>query len=273
VTSVPIDPAIVEYYLSFLPDPESARRRLDLVTLDEPDLRPLTEKLVGRPDVLNRIRSFVGDQDDAHLVTFKVTAHERALSEALAIPLYGSPPELQWLGSKTGSRRSAREAGARVLEGSEDLWSIAEIEKGIEIIRAHAPHAEAVVIKLNNGFSGQGNVIVELAGPPRPLPEMKTVFCAPQENWLSYEAKIEAEGAIVEELVRREEMVSPSVQLRITPGSPVEVVSTHDQILGGPRAAPTIRLLASSSPAWDRSATSRRTTSPRPALSAKRHRR
>ena len=30
VTSVPVDPAVVDYYLRFLPDPEHARRRLQL---------------------------------------------------------------------------------------------------------------------------------------------------------------------------------------------------------------------------------------------------
>src|SRR5918992_1832632 len=38
VTSVPVDPSVVDYYLSFLPDPASARRRLHMVTID--DSRP-----------------------------------------------------------------------------------------------------------------------------------------------------------------------------------------------------------------------------------------
>jgi hypothetical protein len=54
VTSAPIDPAIVDYYLSFVSDSGSARRRLELITLDDPDLRPLTEKLLARPELLDR---------------------------------------------------------------------------------------------------------------------------------------------------------------------------------------------------------------------------
>jgi hypothetical protein len=233
ITSIPVHPAIIDYYLSFVPDADRSRRRLELITLDDPDLRPLTEKLLARPDLLDRIRT-LGQPDQTHLVPFRVTSHEQALSDALTIPLFGPPANLEWLGSKTGSRRIGREAGVRVVEGSEDLWSMTQIEEAIERIRAHAPHAEAVVIKLNNGFSGQGNVIVELNGPPRPLAEMATVFCAAQENWPSFAAKVEAEGAVVEELVRGEGMTSPSVQLRIIPGQPVEVLSTHDQILGSP---------------------------------------
>ena len=233
-TSLPIDPAIIEYYLRFLPDPESARQRLELVSVDEGGGRPLSQKLLDRPDKIKELQAAAGDSDDAYLLPFNVTLAEQALSDAVGLPLYGSPPHLFSLGSKTGSRRVAREAGVAVLEGWEDLHSLEEIEHAIELIRARSPHADAVVIKLNNGFSGQGNAIVELDGHTSPLPASATTFCAAEETWPAYTSKIAAEGAIVEELVRHEPMVSPSVQLRIAPGGAVEVVSTHDQVLGGP---------------------------------------
>ena len=234
VTSLPVDPAIVDYYLRFVDDPVDARRRLSLVSVGDGSTGPLSEKLLRAPAALEEVRARAGDPDDAYLLPFNVTTAERALSEALRLPLYGSPPHLFWLGSKTGSRRTARQAGVSVLEGWEDLWSLEDIEHAIELIRARSPHADAVVIKLNNGFSGQGNAIIELSGPTAPLPAADTTFCAAEETWPSYERKIGAEGAIVEEVVRREPMVSPSVQLRIAPGGTVEVVSTHDQVLGGP---------------------------------------
>ncbi len=234
VTSLPIDPAVVDYYLRFLPDAADARRRLELVSINDPEVMPLSQKLLRRPDAQARLRELAGDRENAYLISFNVTDFEKALAESLGLPLFGPPPELAWLGSKTGSKRSARQAGTRVLEGTEDLWSLRDIERGMELIRAHAPHAEAVVVKLNYGFAGQGNAIVELENPQRQLAESRTVFCAPNESWASFEAKIQADGAIVEELVRREEMVSPSVQLRVTPGAPVEILSTHDQILSGP---------------------------------------
>jgi hypothetical protein len=234
VTSLAVDPAIVDYYLRFVPDPAGARRRLHMLALDDPAIGPLSEKLLHHPGALEELRARAGGPSDAYLLPFNVTAAERALSEALRLPLYGSPPHLFWLGSKTGSRRTARQAGVSVLEGQEDLWDLEDIEHAIESIRARSPHADAVVIKLNNGFSGQGNAIVELSGPTTPLTRSGTTFCAAGENWSDYAAKIGAEGAIVEELVRHEPMVSPSVQLRIAPSGEVEVVSTHDQVLGGP---------------------------------------
>src|SRR5918911_984002 len=49
LTSMPVDPAIVDYYLGFLPDPAGARARLHLVSADDPAPRSLTAKLLDRP--------------------------------------------------------------------------------------------------------------------------------------------------------------------------------------------------------------------------------
>ena len=50
----------------------------------------------------------------------------------------------------------------------------------------------------------------------------------------AYLAKLEERGGIVEERVVGDELRSPSVQMRVTPVGQVEVLSTHDQVLGGP---------------------------------------
>jgi hypothetical protein len=92
----------------------------------------------------------------------------------------------------------------------------------------------AVVIKLNDGFSGQGNAVVDLAGLNGSLQDSPVVFCAEDESWPSFAAKIAAGGAVVEELLDVPGMVSPSVQLRILPGGQPLVLSTHSQVLGGP---------------------------------------
>lgn len=60
------------------------------------------------------------------------------------------------------------------------------------------------------------------------------MFCAADESWPSFEGKIAAEGAIAEERLAGPGIASPSVQLHISPEGCVEIVSTHDQILGGP---------------------------------------
>jgi hypothetical protein len=234
VTSVPVDPAIVDYYLAFLDDPEGARSRLTMIAVGDEEPRALSEKLLRDESVLEEIRRAAGDPDQAYVLSFNVTTLEMTLSERLRIALYGPHPDLIALGHKSGSRRIAREAGVEILEGAEDLGSVDEVERAIASLRDRHPDAEAVVIKLNEGFSGQGNAIIDMGHLASPLHESKTTFCSDAESWPSYAQKIAAGGAIVEELERHPAVVSPSVQMRIAPSGAFEVVSTHDQILGGP---------------------------------------
>jgi hypothetical protein len=150
------------------------------------------------------------------------------------LPIFGPHPDLVPLGSKTGSRRVARRAGVPVLEGSEDLTSVEAVEAAIRRIRSARPEAGAVVVKLNDGFSGQGNALIDLADVVSPLSDSTTTFCAAGESWPDFAEKIAAGGAIVEELVQAGGVTSPSAQVRIAPGGSFEVISTHDQVLGGP---------------------------------------
>jgi hypothetical protein len=232
ITSLPVDEAIVEYYLRFVPDPAGARRRLQLVVVGEDSGRALTAKVLDAPSVIEQVRAVVDGAEHAYIQPFNVTELESQFADLVDLPIFGASPELASMGSKTESRRAARKAGVAVLDGEEDLRSVGELEAAIEGLRARRPHTEAAVVKLNDGFSGQGHAIVELAGFSS-LERAPITFIAEEESWPSYAAKVESGGAVVEELVRVPGLVSPSVQLRINPGGAVEVVSNHDQILGG----------------------------------------
>ena len=50
----------------------------------------------------------------------------------------------------------------------------------------------------------------------------------------TYMKKLQERKGVVEERIMGEEFRSPSVQLRVTPLGKVELLSTHDQLLGGP---------------------------------------
>lgn len=232
VTSLPVDPDIVDYYLSFLPDPDHARRRLRLLSVGDPEPCALSAKLLANPQVLDEVRAAAGG-GDAYVLPFNVTDLEAAVCDRLALPLFGPSPGLVELGSKTGSRRVARQAGVAVPDGDEGLYSMDEVEDAISALRARRPDVDAVVVKLNNGFSGQGNAIVAVDRLASTGLAAATAFCADEESWPSYAGKVANEGAIVEELVRHSGLESPSAQARIAPGGAYEVVSTHDQILGG----------------------------------------
>ncbi len=234
-TSTAIDPAIIDYYLRFVPDPADARRRLVLIDAGDAELGWLTAKLLSDPDVLNRLREAIGDPARARLLPFIATPVEHELADALGVAVDGPRSELGVLGSKSGARKVARRAGVGVLPGSEDLFTIDEVTAATTALVAGEPAPEAVVIKLNDCFSGLGNAILEVDGLADPLPTSKTLFCSPDESWPTYIAKMAAQGAVVETLLRDPELRSPSAQLRISPTGVVEILSTHDQILGGPQ--------------------------------------
>ena len=234
-TSMAIDPAIIEYYLRFVPDPADARSRLRLVDAADGDLGWLSAKLLSDPAALTRLSEAIGNPAQAYLLPFIATPVEHELAEALGVPVDGPRPELRALGSKTGARKAARQAGVGVLPGSEDLFTVEDVTDAITALAARRTEMEAVVIKLNDCFSGLGNLILEMDGLADPLPTSKSVFCSEEENWPSYIAKMATQGAVVEELLRAPELRSPSVQLRISPAGALEILSTHDQILGGPQ--------------------------------------
>ena len=233
-TSTAIDPAIIDYYLRFLPDPADARRRLVLIDAGDAELGWLSAKLLSDGEVLSRLRDAIGDPARARLLPFIATPVEHELAEALGVAVDGPRSELGVLGSKSGARKVARRAGVGVLPGSEDLFTVDDVTAATTALVAGHPRPEAVVIKLNNCFSGLGNVILDVDGLADPLPTSKTLFCSPEESWPTYIAKMATQGAVVETLLRDPELRSPSAQLRISPAGVVEILSTHDQILGGP---------------------------------------
>ena len=234
-TSTAIDPAIIEYYLRFVPDPADARSRLHLVDAGDEDLGWLSAKLLSDRAAFARLSEAIGDPARAYLLPFIATPVEHELAAALGVPVDGPRPDLRAFGSKTGARKAARRAGVGVLPGSEDLFTVEEVTAAITALADSRTEVEAVVIKLNDCFSGLGNLILEMDGLADPLPTSKSVFCSEEENWPSYIAKMATQGAVVEELLRAPGLRSPSVQLRISPAGALEILSTHDQILGGPQ--------------------------------------
>jgi len=245
VTGQTIHPDIVDYYLDLMPGviASHARRRLFLVSPMEATARPLARKLLDRPRMLERIRSLVLDPDRAHLVPFMTTWADRELAMRLGIPMYGADPKDAWLGTKTAGRRLFAEVGVHHPLGREDLRTREDVGEAIATMRTEKPDLEAVVLKHNEGVSGFGNAVLELGSLPPPgdpgeraaiLALLEAVKPEPAVGASAgYFDTLAAEGGIVEEMVRAAELRSPSVQLRITPLGKVELLSTHDQVLGG----------------------------------------
>jgi hypothetical protein len=246
VTSSPIAPSTIDYYLSMLPQRirRNARSRLTLVALGEPTARPLSEKLLARPGVLERIRRSIAHPDVCYVSPYITTPLEREVAIELGIPMYGADPRLSYLGTKSGSREVFARAGVPHPLGAEGITSVATAVDGIRKLRAAKPRLTRIVIKLNEGVSGDGNATIDLGGLPQPgaadeseRVAQRVATLAPEATGVTAAAflsKLAVIGGVIEEWIDGREVRSPSVQLRVTPSGAVEVLSTHDQILGGP---------------------------------------
>jgi len=243
VTSQTILPSIIDYYLDLLPGviPSHARQRLFLPSPMDGSVRPLSDKLLDRPRLIQRIRSLIMDPDRAHLVPFNTTNREKELALRLGIPMYGADPNFFPLGTKSGSRKIFMDEGVPYPLGRENITSEDELFKAIVDMRVAKPCIEEVMVKLNEGVSGEGNAVIDLRGLPslfvkstleERLRGMK--FELQGITYDSYMKKLQERKGVVEERIVGEEFRSPSVQLRVTPLAKVELLSTHDQLLGGP---------------------------------------
>jgi hypothetical protein len=230
VTSQPIHPRVLDYYFGLVPelDTPEARSRFVSVSLVDGRNEPLARKLLERPGAIRRIRGLVGDPEVALILPFCMTSDEMRLAIELGLPIFGGHPALNWLGTKKGSRRVFEEEGVAHPTGLE-VDGRGDLQDAFAELRRRG--ARRAVLKLDEGVSGLGNALVDLAADGHPR---RTIALEDQELTLDeYLDALDDEGGIVEERIDGEDFRSPSVQLRISPAGQVDVMSTHDQILGG----------------------------------------
>ncbi|WOD38777.1 peptide ligase PGM1-related protein [Nodosilinea sp. E11] len=250
VTSMPLHPSIIDYYLELLPGiPSShARDRLTLFAAYDSSRKPLSQKLLERPRLLDRLRKAVNPQR-AYMTCYNSTPWERDLSLALGVPLLALDPDLLYWGTKSGSREIFRRCGIPHPIGSELVFNQQDLATVTAEVWEQDPSLKRMVIKLNEGFSGEGNAILDLrtlqpvapgnAGHRDRVQAIAAAFTdlsfqCDTETWDHFAAKIPVLGAIAEAFIEGDHKESPSVQGRITPLGEVEILSTHDQELGGP---------------------------------------
>ncbi len=242
VTGQAIHPDIIDYYLDLLPGVISshARDRLFFVSPMEARYRPLSRKLLDRPRLIERIRDLIPDTDRAHLVPFMTTWDDRELAMRIGIPMYGADPAHAVYGTKSEGRKLFAAAGVRHPTGFEDLHTRRDVTDALRDLIDRLPGLRRAVIKHNEGVSGFGNAVVDLTTLPENPSDgdfealLDTIPVDAHVGGVDgYFGMLEREGGIVEAMIDAESISSPSVQLRITPLGEVEVLSTHDQILGG----------------------------------------
>ena len=230
VTSQPVPKCVVDYYLDLIrTDRSDLWKRLTLISLGDPSPRPLTQKILDRPLTVERLRRTIADAERTHLVPFNTTELEERLAIELGIPMYGAASRVASLGTKSGGRRIFAEEGVphprgREVRGASDvLDALAELD-GFGV-------TGDVMIKLNEGVGGLGNAVLDLGASRSDVAGHLRVEGGDGERFLR---ELDREGGIVEQRLSGTDFRSPSVQFRIAPGGDVELLSTHDQILGGP---------------------------------------
>lgn len=249
VTSQPLPPIVIDYYLQLLPGiPFShARDRLLLFSTYDSSTTPLTQKILERPRLMERIRQSLR-LEKSFMICYNSTTLERDLSVQLGVPLLAADPDLLYWGTKSGSRQIFAECGVSHPDGSELVLSAEDLAEAAAELWERQPSLQRIVVKLNEGFSGEGNAMLDLKPLQHKAPgcashkERVAAICdrfpflsfqAKNETWSNFSSRIPELGAIVEAFIEGEEKRSPSVQGRITPTGEVEILSTHDQILGG----------------------------------------
>lgn len=250
ITSQPLHPSVIDYYLQLLPGiPFShARERLLLLSTYDSSLTSLSQKIIDRPRLMERIRQAI-NRDRSYMICYNSTFAERELSVRLGIPLYALDPALLKWGTKSGSREIFAEAKVPHPDGSLEVWNSTDLATAAAELWERQPTLQRMVVKLNEGFSGEGNALLDLRPLQNAAPETASHadrvaalqtgfeslrFEAKNETWTNFSRRIPELGVIVEAFIEGEEKRSPSVQGRITPMGDVEILSTHDQILGGP---------------------------------------
>lgn len=263
ITSQPVSPLVIDYYLHNLPDVavSNARKRLVLLSPQDGSDRPLVDKVLERPWFIQSIRDHIPNLDLAHLVPFLTTDLERELALQLDIPMYAADPRHFALGGKSGARRLFAALGLSHPLGVENITDETGLVAAIMAMRGQKPSLRRVITKLDQGVAGMGNAVVDLRGLPPPGDEDEAAAVAerlramtlelPEITYHDYMAGA-AGGAIVEEMIEGDIKESPSVQLRISPLGTVEVLSTHDQLLGGPSGQRYLGAVFPADPAYSR---------------------
>lgn len=246
VTSQPLHPEIIDYYVGLLRGmPQRvARSRLLLIALNDSSPRPLTQKILERPRVIRRLRAAIGDSKRAYLTVFNTTVLERELALRLDVPLNGVDPELSQLGTKIGSREVFALAGVAHPAGIHGVRTRTQIAKGLYDLRRDRPYLKRAVIKLDESFAGAGNAIFRFPGKLEGAASERRRRIAAALDRIElnsgettrkeYLAKLRQMGGVVEELVEARGLRSPSVQVRINPDRSIQLLSSHEQVLGGP---------------------------------------
>ena len=239
LSSVAVPPAAVDYWLGLVPglDLAEARGRLTMLSLDDASPRPLAEKVLDRADVLARVRAMVAGARAAYLLPSHANEPDFQVASRIGIPMYGVAPALmKRFASKSGARAVFAACGVPHPAGVAGVRTVDEVVAAIRSLRAAGRPATDMVLKRDLGGGGHLNAILRTADASDDELRDRVLRLEPDDPKLSVDFFLKllaSAGGVVEERLTGAELRSPSAMLRITPQARVEVIATHDQVLGG----------------------------------------
>ena len=203
------------------------------------------------PDALEKFKAFGA----THAYYFMGTPHESQLTRLLGpdvIELSSSAQVNERLGTKKGSRDAFAAAGVPHPAGTTLQKSVPALGKELagllRSLNEEGQFPDKVVIKLNDGASGEGNASLRTSAlrdhVNAPDFEARVTATLAQAtpvnknwNWQRFAQEIPGLGALAEVFIPGDDKPSPSVQVDILPNENgklvVKVAATHEQILGG----------------------------------------
>jgi hypothetical protein len=203
------------------------------------------------PDALTSFRAF----NPTHAYYFMGTPQESQVTRQLGpnvIELSSSAQVNERLGTKEGSRAAFAAAGVPHPAGTTLQKSVPALGKELagllKSLNQQGRFPDKVVIKLNDGASGEGNASLRTSAlrehvnaPDFEARVTATLAQATPVNknwkWQRFAQEIPGLGALAEVFIPGDDKPSPSVQVDILPDANgmlvVKVAATHEQILGG----------------------------------------
>jgi hypothetical protein len=249
VTSSPISETLVSYLLQLVPGiPHShARRRLHLIHLQDGSVKALTQKILDRPALIERLRRELGNSPRASISCYNVTLLEEELAIRLQAPLHGPRAEHLRLTSNTGSRQLFHALNLTHPKGAGGLHYIGDVARALVDLALSDRTLTRAALKHNFSISGFGNAVIDLTELQKALqqkPDVDNPFYRwvtdniprwsrlvhEKQTWQNYLERFQLEGGVLEEFVEGDPC---SVGVRIDLDGTVDVVGTHEEQTGG----------------------------------------
>jgi len=204
------------------------------VSIDDDREQHLSEKLLDRPELVERLRTTVRRaRERGHVVEglagYAASPRMDRLAASLGVDLVETPTATLVWGTKTGSREIFRRAGVDHPPGAAlppgSAGALSAVEAGLR--RQHSAGSRWLV-KLDSGYgSGHGNALLTAGGEVRPFSTTVT----PSE----FVRRLDAVGGVVEQLLDCSQAGpprSPSALAFIDREGRANLLGTHEQLIG-----------------------------------------